>query len=134
MDERIEIDNTINGKPRDLYYSVTDLYGLDLFSENFRENKKVIDETNLLEKQELQQKVFGQEKKTVTNPYEKVASQMFLQDTWESRYREEESQGYFGYVLASSLMACVFAAVICRYFIRRRERREQSDPYIYHNI
>lgn len=134
MNERIEIENNINGTPRDLYYSVTDMYGLDLFSRDFREKKKTIEEAALLEKQELRQEVFGQEKKVAANPYEKVTSQIFLQDTWESRYREQESQGYLGYAVTGGMIACIFTAVICRYFIRRRERRQKSDPYIRNSI
>ncbi|MFT3984216.1 MAG: hypothetical protein QM697_09915 [Lachnospiraceae bacterium] len=134
MNERIEIENNIKSTSRDLYYSVTDVYGMDLFARDFREKKKTIEENVLLEKQELQQGVFEQEKKTAADPYEKIISQMFLQETWESRYREQQSRGYMGYAVTGSIIACIFTAVTCRYFIRRRERRQKSDPYIRNRI
>ncbi len=114
---------------RDTYYSDTDRYEMNLFTDEFRgkEIQVVTDKETILKT--LDESVFYVPTIEAGVEYSEVQEYMFADKPWNVQYRDKENSGAVAYIISGILMMMVFCFVSVYYFAKRKKNRK-DDNYI----
>lgn len=114
MGERIDIDNTSDEKSTDFYYSASDVYGVNVFTDEFHDAKDTVVSEETEKNDVIMTELFSGTP-TVPETYENITSLMFMGKQYETRYRDynsgNSSIAIVGWCLLSSLVSlgiCIF--------------------------
>lgn len=135
MSDRLPINNTIRDKSVNFYYSVTDMYDMDLFTTEFRRDAQSLEQSDRNEIQKNLHNVFIDEY-TAGEGYESISKDLFINKKYESRYVDVVDRGSILLTVMLCLLSAVFSLGLCSFMKRRRktdddliETRQSSDGY-----
>ena len=107
MSDRLKIDSKIGERSSDFYYSASDMFGIDVFTEDFREELKETKSIVSSQNDSILTEMFSNEL-LESGPYEAFAGQMFMTKEYKAKYHE--SSNITGTFL--SIILCTFAGII----------------------
>lgn len=107
MNDRLKIDSKIGERSSDFYYSASDMFGVDVFTEDFREELKETKSIVSSHNDSILTGLFSEEFIEL-GPYEAFEGQMFMTKDYKAKYHE--SSNIAGTFL--SVMLCIVAGGI----------------------
>lgn len=126
-DGQITIDTNKGNNSRDLSYSATEVNGLNLFSNNYRENENIIEENSNKSDSDFASHVFKDLSLSVEN-YEDLQSQLFINNDYKANYRKDyEDTDTLLNVLILVFMFIVFGVFLMAHFITRIVRDDNNN-------
>ncbi len=126
-DGQITIDTNKGNNSRDLSYSVTEVNGLNLFSNNYRENENIIEENSNKSDSDFASHVFKDLSLSVEN-YEDLQSQLFINNDYKANYRKDyEDTDTLLNVLILVFMFIIFGVFLMAHFITRNVRDDNNN-------
>ena len=126
-DGQITIDTNKGNNSRDLSYSATEVNGLNLFSNNYRENENIIEENSNKSDSDFASHVFKDLSLSVEN-YQDLQSQLFINNYYKANYRKDyEDTDTLLNVLILVFMFIVFGVFLMAHFITRIVRDDNNN-------
>ena len=124
MSNRLQIDNKVKEKAIDFYYSATDMYGVDLFSDDFENQNYLIKCSEEQHSADLTASLFGADKKeTVTYAF---CEQMFLTKQYERKYKSpSDDLGIYLYIICG-ILAGVISLIGCMVITEIVKRKNKN--------
>ena len=107
MSDRLNIDSKIGERSSDFYYSASDMFGVDVFTDDFREELRETKSIVSSKNESLLTELFSEEF-VESGPFDSFEGQMFMTKRYEAKYHENNSiTGTF-----LSIILCTFAGII----------------------
>ncbi|PLT72051.1 hypothetical protein CDL26_10215 [Mediterraneibacter gnavus] len=124
----INFDTSVLQEKNETYSSLTDTYGIDLFTDQYEEK---IQEVHLKEYdayQKIEKKLFETDLESVKNEYEKIQDQLFLYTSSEVKKEEiKRTDNTLGVNIAiTGIMVILFFFVFFLIFDKKRRRRRED--------
>lgn len=124
----INFDTSVLQEKNETYSSLTDTYGIDLFTDQYEEK---IQEVHLKEYdayQKIEKKLFETDLESGKNEYEKIQDQLFLYTSSEVKKEEiKRTDNTLGVNIAiTGIMVILFCFVFFLIFDKRRKRRRED--------
>lgn len=126
-DGQITIDTNKGNNSRDLSYSATEVNGLNLFSNNYRENENIIEKNSNKSDSDFASHIFNDLSLTDNN-YDDLQSLLFVNDEYKADYHKdyENSNGLLN-VLILVFMFIIFGVFLMVHFIMRVVRDDNNN-------
>lgn len=131
----INFDTSVLQEKNETYSSLTDTYGIDLFTDQYEEK---IQEVHLKEYdayQKIEKKLFETDLESGKNEYEKIQNQLFLYTSSEVKKEEiKRTDNTLGVNIAiTGIMVILFFFVFFLIFDKKRKRRREDaiNTYTY---
>lgn len=126
-DGQITIDTNKGNNSRDLSYSATEVNGLNLFSNNYRENENIIEKNSNKSDSDFASHVFKDLSLSVEN-YEDLQSQLFINNDYKANYRKDyEDTDTLLNALILVFMFIIFGVFLMAHFITRIVRDDNNN-------
>lgn len=125
MSDRLKIDNTIKEKSTDFYYSATDMYGVDVFTESYRETKELV-ANQYKEKTVNTVSVMFDGDNELQDSYETFATSMFMGKQYERKYRDYNNNNEIMLSFVLCILAGAFSLIMCA-FITKFVKKKKDD-------
>lgn len=123
---QISIETDRGNNSRDLSYSVTEINGLGLFTDDYRENEVVIEKNNQDNDVAFRTHVFY-DIKFVDEDYEEVQSTLFVSNINKYKYNyENETEESYMKILALIILFFVFLVVLVFHFMKRMIQNDSN--------
>ena len=128
----INFDTSVLQEKNETYSSLTDTYGIDLFTDQYEEK---IQEVHLKEYDVYQKRLFETDLESEKNEYEKIQDQLFLYTSSEVKKEEiKRTDNTLGVNIAiTGIMVILFFFVFFLIFDKKRKRRREDaiNTYTY---
>jgi hypothetical protein len=137
-EDGLKIDSkSLQGSGNEAYMSVTDIYGIPLFTEKVIKNKKENDQKKKAELNEINNNVFLKTASTNNDTSEEVRKlaesyNLFVKPTEHAKikYMQENSSDEVLKVSISIIMLCILTAILTRKYHKHKSQKEDySNEY-----
>ena len=123
MSSRLNIDYAIKEKSTDFYYSVTDMYDIELFTDDFRqEEEKIIEESTL--KHENLNSYFFKKIIAPTEPFNQIENQLFMGKTYEIKYKNYSDSSNMFFATGICILTSILTLGICIIITNKIKKRD----------
>ena len=126
---RVEIENKIENIKKDVYYSDTDRYDINLFSDEFRAKELSVYAENTSAIKSIEESVFNLPAAKGQEEYSELKEEIFAYKSLDIQYHNNENSNSKSYIISGIIMVIIFCFVCIYYFIKRKKNRE-DDNYI----
>lgn len=131
----IKFDTSVLQEKDETYSSLTDTYGIDLFTDEYEEKVQQIEVKEDQIYQRIEQKLFESNSMSGKDEYEKIQDQLFLYTSSEVKKEEiEKTDSAMGVNIAiTGILLILFFFVFFMFFDEKGKRRRQDaiNNYIY---
>lgn len=125
MSERLEIDDKVKEKSTDFYYSASDMYGVDVFTDSFREQDILID----TQKQDKLSKITSEMfvKDTCLDVSYAFSEQMFMTRQYERKYKSDVNDMGILLEVLGGILAGTVSLIMCMILTTITKRKNRND-------
>ena len=128
INSNIEFDTSVLQEKNETYSSLTDTYGIDLFTDQYEEKIQEVQLKEYDAYQEIEKKLFETDLESEKDEYEKIQDQLFLYTGSEVKKEEiERTDNTFGIKIAiTGILVILFFFVFFLIFDKKRKRRRED--------
>ena len=131
----INFDTSVLQEKNETYSSLTDTYGIDLFTDQYEEKSQEVHLKEYDAYQKIEKKLFETDLESGKNEYEKIQDQLFLYTSSEVKKEEiKRTDNTLGVNIAiTGIMVILFFFVFFLIFDKKRKRRREDaiNTYTY---
>lgn len=128
INSNIEFDTSVLQEKNETYSSLTDTYGIDLFTDQYEEKIQEVQLKEYDAYQEIEKKLFETDLENEKDEYEKIQDQLFLYTGSEVKKEEiKRTDNTLGVNIAiTGIMVILFFFVFFLIFDKKRKRRRED--------
>ena len=128
INRNIEFDTSVLQEKNETYSSLTDTYGIDLFTDQYEEKIEKVHLKEYDAYQKIEKKLFETDLESGKDEYERIQDQLFLYTGSEVKKEEiEKEDNALGVNIAiTGIMLILFFFIFFLIFDKRRKRRRED--------
>ena len=128
INSNIEFDTSVLQEKNETYSSLTDTYGIDLFTDQYEEKIEKVHLKEYEDYKKIEKKLFETDLESGKDEYERIQDQLFLYTGSEVKKEEiEKEDNALGVNIAiTGIMLILFFFIFFLIFDKRRKRRRED--------
>jgi hypothetical protein len=130
----VNVDPSVLHERSDTYSSLTDIYGVEVFTDEFRKKVEDYQQEQQDTYNNIKEEIFIKSPDADTDPYSQVTANLFMDDNWIVKEAPPEEKSDVIAALPIVAMVCIMTYILLLQYVEKRRkkwREYEADADLY---